>query len=107
MYWSLIIWFLQTEVCQLKKKLAEKESQLSSKPAEKAADDELSQLNVLSHEISQNVQERINLQKAMSELEESNLNNRSELQRLDDIIARHQVHHYFATFSSVFSIDFE
>lgn len=81
---------LQTEVCQLKKELAEKESQLSTKPAEKAADDELSQLNILSHEISENVQERINLQKAMSELEETNLNNRSELQRLDEIIARHQ-----------------
>ncbi|XP_016899280.2 kinesin-like protein KIN-8B isoform X3 [Cucumis melo] len=81
---------LQTEVCQLKKKLAEKESQLSSKPVEKAADDELSWLDIVSHEISENVQERINLQKAMSELEETNLNNRSELQRLDDIIARHQ-----------------
>ncbi|XP_022977214.1 kinesin-like protein KIN-8B isoform X6 [Cucurbita maxima] len=81
---------LQTEVCQLKKKLAEKESELSSKPAEKAADDELSWLNIISHEISENVQERINLQKAMSELEETNLNNRSELQRLDDIISRHQ-----------------
>ncbi|XP_022977208.1 kinesin-like protein KIN-8B isoform X1 [Cucurbita maxima] len=79
-----------TEVCQLKKKLAEKESELSSKPAEKAADDELSWLNIISHEISENVQERINLQKAMSELEETNLNNRSELQRLDDIISRHQ-----------------
>lgn len=76
----------------MKKKLAEKESQLSSKPVEKAADDELSWLDIVSHEISENVQERINLQKAMSELEETNLNNRSELQRLDDIIARHQVH---------------
>ena len=91
----------------MKKKLAEKESQLSSKPAEKAADDELSWLNIVSHEISANVQERINLQKAMSELEETNLNNRSELQRLDDIIARHQVHLYFATFSFAFSIVFE
>ncbi|XP_038881855.1 kinesin-like protein KIN-8B isoform X1 [Benincasa hispida] len=81
---------LQTEVCQLKKKLAEKESQLSTKPAEKAADDELSWLNIVSHEISENVQERINLQKAMYELEETNLNNRSELQRLDDSIARPQ-----------------
>ncbi|XP_022132776.1 kinesin-like protein KIN-8B isoform X2 [Momordica charantia] len=94
---------LQTEVSQLKKELAEKEFQLSSKPAEKAskpaeackpaekaADDELSWLNILSHEISENVQERINLQKAMSELEETNLNNRSELQHLDEIIARNQ-----------------
>ncbi|XP_031742656.1 kinesin-like protein KIN-8B isoform X2 [Cucumis sativus] len=81
---------LQTEVCQLKKTLAEKESQLTSKPVEKAADDELSWLDIVSHEISENVQERINLQKAMSELEETNLNNRSELQQLDDIIAKHQ-----------------
>lgn len=76
----------------MKKTLAEKESQLTSKPVEKAADDELSWLDIVSHEISENVQERINLQKAMSELEETNLNNRSELQQLDDIIAKHQVH---------------
>jgi len=82
---------LQIEVCQLKKELAEKESQLSVKPAEKAADDELSLLNILSHEISENVQERINLQKALFELEETNLRNRTELQHLDDAIAKQQV----------------
>jgi kinesin family protein 18/19 len=82
---------LQIEVCQLKKELAEKESQLSVKPAEKAADDELSWLNILSHEISENVQERINLQKALFELEETNLRNRTELQHLDDAIAKQQV----------------
>jgi kinesin family protein 18/19 len=81
---------LQIEVCQLKKELAEKESQLSVKPAEKAADDELSWLNILSHEISENVQERINLQKALFELEETNLRNRTELQHLDDAIAKQQ-----------------
>ncbi|KAK8494172.1 hypothetical protein V6N13_123901 [Hibiscus sabdariffa] len=79
---------LQIEVCQLKKELAEKESQLSVKPTEKAADDELSWLNVLSQEISENVQERINLQKALFELEETNLRNRTELQHLDDAIAK-------------------
>ncbi|KAK6923894.1 Kinesin motor domain [Dillenia turbinata] len=82
---------LQIEVCRLKKELAVKESQLNVKPAEKAADDELSWLNTLSHEISENVQERINLQKAMFELEETNLRNRSELQHLDDVIAKQQV----------------
>lgn len=82
---------LQIEVCRLKKELAEKESQLSVKPAEKAADDELSWLNILSHEISENVQERINLQKALFELEETNLRNRTELQHLDDAIAKQQV----------------
>ncbi|XP_017969846.1 PREDICTED: kinesin-like protein KIF19 [Theobroma cacao] len=81
---------LQIEVCRLKKELAEKESQLSVKPADKAADDELSWLNILSQEISENVQERINLQKALFELEETNLRNRTELQHLDDAIAKHQ-----------------
>ncbi|CAB4314408.1 unnamed protein product [Prunus armeniaca] len=81
---------LQIEVCQLKKELAEKESQLSVKPVEKAADDELSWLNILSHETSENVQERINLQKASFELEETNLRNHLELQHLDDAIAKEQ-----------------
>lgn len=81
----------QIEVCRLKKELAEKESQLSIKPAEKAVDDELSWLNTLSHETSENVQERINLQKAIYELEETNLRNRTELQHLDDAIAKQQV----------------
>ncbi|GLT44212.1 hypothetical protein SLA2020_181230 [Shorea laevis] len=81
---------LQIEVCRLKKELAEKETQLSIKPAEKVADDELSWLNVLSHEINENVQERINLQKALFELEETNLRNRTELQHLDDAIAKQQ-----------------
>lgn len=84
---------LQVEVFRLKKELAEKESQLSMKPADKAADDELSWLNVLSHEISENVQERINLQKALFELEETNLHNRTELQHLDESIANMQVNH--------------
>ncbi|XP_058069556.1 kinesin-like protein KIN-8B isoform X2 [Magnolia sinica] len=81
---------LQIEVCRLRKELAEKESQLSVKPAEKAADDELSWLNVLSHETNENVQERINLQKALFELEETSLRNRIELQHLDDAIAKQQ-----------------
>uniref|UniRef100_A0A5B7ABF9 Kinesin-like protein n=1 Tax=Davidia involucrata TaxID=16924 RepID=A0A5B7ABF9_DAVIN len=81
---------LQIEVCRLKKELAEKESQLSAKPTEKAVDDELSWLNILSQEISENVQERINLQKALFELEETNLRNRTELQHLDDAIAKQQ-----------------
>ncbi|KAF3439139.1 hypothetical protein FNV43_RR17414 [Rhamnella rubrinervis] len=81
---------LQIEVYRLKKELAEKESRLSTKPAETAADDELSWLNILSHETSENVQERINLQKALFELEETNLRNRTELQHLDDAIAKQQ-----------------
>ena len=81
----------QVEVCKLRTELAEKESQLSVKPADKAAGDELSWLDILSHEISENVQERINLQKALFELEETNLHNRIELQHLDDAIAKEQV----------------
>ena len=91
MSWNMKFLILQIEVCRLRKELAAKESQLSVKPAEKAADDELSGLNVLSHEISENVQERINLQKALFELEETNLHNRTELKHLDDAIAKQQV----------------
>ncbi|XP_026659921.2 kinesin-like protein KIN-8B isoform X3 [Phoenix dactylifera] len=82
---------LQVEVCRLRKELAEKESQLTTKPAEKAADDELSWLNILSRETGENVQERINLQKALFELEETNVRNRIELQHLDDAIAKQEV----------------
>ncbi|VAI22438.1 unnamed protein product [Triticum turgidum subsp. durum] len=82
---------LQGEVSQLKKELADKEHQLSVKPTEKAADNELSWLNVLSQETGENVQERINLQKALFELEETNKRNRMELQHLDGAIARPQV----------------
>jgi kinesin family member 18/19 len=83
----------------LKKELAEKEHQLSVKPTEKTADSELSWLNVLSQETGENVQERINLQKALFELEETNKRNRMELQHLDDSIARHQVGDQFQTHS--------
>ncbi|ESQ45571.1 hypothetical protein EUTSA_v10010126mg [Eutrema salsugineum] len=79
---------LQSEVSQLKKQLAEKESQLSIKPFERGVERELSWLDGLSHQISENVQERINLQKALFELEETNLRNRTELQHLDDAIAK-------------------
>ncbi|GAB2221053.1 hypothetical protein Droror1_Dr00012217 [Drosera rotundifolia] len=61
---------LQIEVSHLRKELEEKETQLSVKPSEKAADDELSWLNTLSHEISEKLQERIKLQKALFELDE-------------------------------------
>ncbi|CDP02664.1 unnamed protein product [Coffea canephora] len=81
---------LQNEVSQLRKELSEKESQLSAKPAEKSVDDEMSWLDGLSQETSENVQERINLQKALFELEETNLHNRTELQQLDDAIAKQQ-----------------
>jgi kinesin family protein 18/19 len=79
---------LQSEVSQLKTQLAEKESQLSIKPFERGVERELSWLDGLSHQISENVQDRINLQKALFELEETNLRNRTELQHLDDAIAK-------------------
>ncbi|KAJ3670072.1 hypothetical protein LUZ60_010396 [Juncus effusus] len=86
---------LQVEVSRLKKELEEKEMQLRIKPSESEqlkanakADDELSWLNILSRETSENVQERINLQKALFELEETNIRNRAELQHLDDSIAK-------------------
>ncbi|KAL2642170.1 hypothetical protein R1flu_009757 [Riccia fluitans] len=78
---------LQLEVSQLRRELAEKETQLSARTSEKTADDELSWLDVLSHDINENVEERINLQKALFELEDTNLQNRAQLQKLDDLIA--------------------
>ncbi|KAK4346717.1 hypothetical protein RND71_033056 [Anisodus tanguticus] len=81
---------LQNEVSQLRKELADKETQLIAKPTEKASDDELSSLDTLSHETSENVHERINLQKALFEIEEMNISNRNELQNLDDVIAKQQ-----------------
>nr|GMC99184.1 kinesin-like protein KIN-8B isoform X1 [Ipomoea batatas] len=81
---------LQNEVSQLRKELAEKESQLSAMPTEKYSDNELSWLETLSLETSENVQERINLQKALFEIEETNTHNRTELQHLDGAIAKQQ-----------------
>ncbi|KAF3631293.1 putative WD-repeat protein [Capsicum annuum] len=81
---------LQNEVSQLRKELDDKETQLIAKPTEKASDDELSWLDTLSHETSENVQDRINLQKALFEIEEMNISNRNELQNLDDGIAKQQ-----------------
>ncbi|KAL0915721.1 hypothetical protein M5K25_013174 [Dendrobium thyrsiflorum] len=79
---------LQVEVCRLRKELAEKESHVNVKSVEKNSDGEISWLNTLSQETSENVQERINLQKALFELEETNLRNRTELQHLDDAIIK-------------------
>lgn len=81
---------LQGEVSRLRNELAEKESQLNAKSTEKAVDDEISLVNALSLETNENVQERINLQKALIELEETNVRNRKELQHLDDAIAKQQ-----------------
>ncbi|VFQ70298.1 unnamed protein product [Cuscuta campestris] len=81
---------LQIEVGQLRKELAEKESQLSAMPSEKDVDHELSWLETLSLETSENVHERINLQKALFEIEETNTQNRTELQILDEAIAKQQ-----------------
>lgn len=60
-------------------------------PTEKNVDNELSWLETLSLETSENVQERINLQKALFEIEETNTHNRTELQHLDNAIAKQQV----------------
>lgn len=80
---------------QLRMELAEKETKLSARTQEKekSVDDELSWLDELSHDINENVEERINLQKALFELEDMNLHNRAELQQLDDLIADPVLHH--------------
>ncbi|KAL0395865.1 UNVERIFIED_CONTAM: Kinesin-like protein KIN-8B [Sesamum calycinum] len=82
---------IQSEVTRLRMELADKESLLNAKLPEKAVDVEISWLDALSQETNENVQERINLQKALIELEETNLRNRKELQHLDEAIAKQQV----------------
>lgn len=74
---------LQSEVSVLREQLAEKSV---PRPVD-ASDDALSWLHDLSTEISANVEERINLQKALYELEDANVLNRCELQSIDDASA--------------------
>ncbi|KAJ7546786.1 hypothetical protein O6H91_08G054500 [Diphasiastrum complanatum] len=81
---------LQVEVSQLRRELAEKETILNSRTPDKTSNDELSWLDALSHDINENVEERVNLQKALFELEDMNTRNRAELQRLDELIAEQQ-----------------
>ena len=80
---------MQVEVTHLRMELADKDTKLSARTQEKetSVHDELSWLDVLSHDINENVEERINLQKALFELEDMNLHNRAELQQLDELIA--------------------
>mgnify|MGYP000140797259 FL=1 len=82
---------MQNEVSLLKKELEEKEVQLNGLSTGRNQNDGLSWLNTLSHDINENVEERINLQKALFELEDKNSYNHYELQQLDNEIAKHQV----------------
>ena len=93
---------LQNEVQQLKQKLQEKETVpsrgLTSVPecrgvgdpsgrlAEESEDDQMKWLDDLSTEINENTEERINLQKALFELEDTNVLNKCELQQLEHIM---------------------
>lgn len=81
---------LQAEVNLLKKELEDKEVQLNGLSTGKFQDDGLSWLDTLSCEINENVEDRINLQKALFELEDKNSHNHCELQQLDNEIAKHQ-----------------
>ncbi|KAJ7534867.1 hypothetical protein O6H91_12G007600 [Diphasiastrum complanatum] len=83
---------LQVEVSQLRRELADKETILNLRTPEKTSDDELSWLDALSHDINENVEERVNLQKALFELEDMNMRNRAELQQLDELIAEQQIY---------------
>lgn len=84
---------LQVEVSQLRRELADKDTQLSARTPDKTVDDELSWLDVLSNDINENVEERINLQKAVFELEDMNARNKAELQLLDEQIVGKEVLH--------------
>ncbi|GAQ83814.1 Kinesin-like protein [Klebsormidium nitens] len=78
---------LQIEVQTLRKQLTEKDTQLTARDS-KSEDAELAWLDVLSTEISENVDERINLQKALFELEDITLENRNEVEQIEAAIAR-------------------
>ena len=82
---------MQNEVSLLKQELEEKEVQLNGLSTGRNQNDGLTWLNTLSHDINENVEERINLQKALFELEDKNSYNHYELQQLDNEIAKHQV----------------
>ncbi|XRB04222.1 kinesin-like protein [Pycnococcus provasolii] len=76
---------LQGEVTILRQQLAERGP---ARPVDTgASDDALSWLHDLSTEISANVEERINLQKALYELEDANVTNRCELQSIEETAA--------------------
>ncbi|KAH7404464.1 hypothetical protein KP509_15G026700 [Ceratopteris richardii] len=81
---------LQAEVCLLRKELEEKEVQLNGRATGKSKEDRLSWFDTLSCDINENVEERINLQKALFELEDKNTHNHSELEQLDSEIAKYQ-----------------
>nr|AMS24229.1 kinesin 8-I protein [Marsilea vestita] len=81
---------LQAEVSLLRKELEEKEVQLNGLSTCRSQDDGLSWLDTLSRDINENVEDRINLQKALFELEDKNTHNHHELQQLDNQIAKHQ-----------------
>ncbi|MCO5583494.1 hypothetical protein L7F22_037405 [Adiantum nelumboides] len=81
---------LQAEVSLLRKELEEKEVQLTGLSTGKYLEDGLSWLDTLSSDINENVEDRINLQKALFELEDKNSHNHCELQQLDNEIAKYQ-----------------
>ena len=73
---------LQTEVKQLKNELSTKNLGVSRQS--ESDDNERSFLDLLSNEINENIEERINLQKALFELEDINVQNRYELHHVDE-----------------------
>ena len=75
---------LQTEVKQLKYELSAKNVNNVSSRQSESDDSERSFLDLLSNEINENIEERINLQKALFELEDINVQNRYELHHVDE-----------------------
>ena len=79
---------LQKEVYQLKTELKSKEGIARPVPAPGMAggedESELTWLDALSNDINVNVEARINLQKALFELEDTNVQNKSDLTQLDE-----------------------
>ena len=73
---------LQMEVRQLKHELTTKNVNISRQS--ESDDSERTFLDILSNEINENIEERINLQKALFELEDINVQNRYELHHVDE-----------------------
>ena len=87
---------LQREVYELKTELKDKDpvpkpSRGPGAPGgagvEEEPDSELSWLDALSNDININVEARINLQKALFELEDTNVQNKSEMMQIDEAVA--------------------
>lgn len=83
---SFII-YLYTELCPKQSEVQALKTKLEDKTTTATTvDDQLSWIDSLASEINENVEERINLQKALFELEDVNVCNKFELKNINDYL---------------------